>query len=483
MPSEALETGPQALLSRPAWLGFGLVMFALGASALKTVEFTDADAWWIHGTWCAVGLAAVLPILWKTVRRGVSVVLCDHLVMFTWAFTLYFLFGALMLAAGPQDQIDYVLSSYPIDARGAMRANAVNAIGFAIAIAVAALSRGRWLAECADTVGCLASRVPADITIFILLTIGVFGWLNALSADLGLRTDAIVAGVWRNASRLPLVAIFLGAAHSGHRQKLLRFVSVVVALAMAYGGLLSFNKSEVLLPLAALVGGLSLRYSLRVAIPLGVAALATIFVSIGGIASSGRQVLSQEGSRDLGTLQAILEASIANEESYQPWARLCYTSVQVAGMDFYEHGAGGDDFSLVPWLFVPRALVPAKPIITRTGTEFYSKMSGREGSSTGQGIFTGGYYNGGWPGLFGVSALCGWVLAQTSAIARAILARRALLLLPFVLLGVGIGFRIDGHFVADYLGASVFIFYPLVFLSFLISALRGHARKDLDLFT
>jgi hypothetical protein len=59
------------------------------------------------------------------------------------------------------------------------------------------------------------------------------------------------------------------------------------------------------------------------------------------------------------------------------------------------------------------------------------------------------------------SVLCGWILAQTSAIARAIYSHRAVLLMPLAMLGMFIAFRIDGDFVPDYLGAFMFVLYPL----------------------
>jgi hypothetical protein len=71
-----------------------------------------------------------------------------------------------------------------------------------------------------------------------------------------------------------------------------------------------------------------------------------------------------------------------------------------------------------------------------------------------------------------VSILCGWILSQTSAIAQAVLNRRAMLLAPLALLGVFIAFRVDGDFLVDYFGAFVFILYLLVPAAFLIKVWR-----------
>jgi len=58
-------------------------------------------------------------------------------------------------------------------------------------------------------------------------------------------------------------------------------------------------------------------------------------------------------------------------------AELC--DFQGAAIDFYDAGRGGDEFRLVPWLFVPRVIAPQKPVITEYRLEFYYKISGRRG--------------------------------------------------------------------------------------------------------
>jgi hypothetical protein len=141
---------------------------------------------------------------------------------------------------------------------------------------------------------------------------------------------------------------------------------------------------------------------------------------------------------------------------------LCYTPTQAASLDFQDQDNGGDGLELMVWVAVPRFLAPNKPQITRMFTELNEKISGSDLSATSPGIFASGYYHGGWFGMVLVSVLCGWILAQTSAIARAIYFQRAVLLVPLAMVGMLIAFRIDGDFVPDYLGAFMFILYPLV---------------------
>ena len=122
------------------------------------------------------------------------------------------------------------------------------------------------------------------------------------------------------------------------------------------------------------------------------------------------------------------------------------------------------------WVIVPRLVAAAKAEGDEVVVGINAKITGYDSSSTGQGIFASGYYHGGPWGFVVASVLCGWILAQTSAISREIVARRALLLLPFCLLGLYMAFRIDGDFVADYAGTFVFILYPILAIAFLVSA-------------
>ena len=65
------------------------------------------------------------------------------------------------------------------------------------------------------------------------------------------------------------------------------------------------------------------------------------------------------------------------------------------------------------------------------------------------GVFVSGYYNGGWIGLSVISLVCGMILRQISYLSRVIVETGSHLLYPFVLFGVYMAFRIDGHFLDD----------------------------------
>ncbi len=464
-------------IPRRLWIRLAVIYLFLGVAALVFASDADPEAWWLHGLWCFTGLAVALPVLSRAVLRGFDLVLTDHRLMFLGAFSLYFLFGAALLAVGPEIQAHYSLRFYPIDAREALRVDAVNGMGFGVALLASAFARGRWLGVQAGNVAAQAAKVPAHLAIGLLLVLGTAASAYLLSLDLGLR-QGIAPGIVRTGGNLSLAAVFLASAHQGRGEWVLRLLGAVVAIGLALTGILLFNKSAALLPLASVTAGLALRFGSRRVLPLGLAVLIGGYLVLGDPTGYGRAAIGYGGGATLAERSQFLQEGVENtvnlneDEKYGYWSRLCYTSAQAAALDLREAGQGGDGIRLIPWVFVPRLIASGKPEITKTGREFNFKITGQDSSSTGQGIFASGYYHGGWWGLVLASALCGWILAQTSAIARAIQLKNAKLMLPFSLLGLFIAFRIDGDFVADYLGSFVFILYPLLALALLLAVPR-----------
>jgi len=483
LPPPAARHQPLDAIPALLWIRLGLVFFLLGGVAWLLGPSAGPEDWWLHGLWCFAGLAVALPTLLRAFRQGFAVVLTDHRLMFLAAFSLYFLFGPALLAVGPEIQVEAAQSYYPIGAREALRVDAVNGFGFGLALLSAALARGRWLGAQAARVAARAAGAPAHAVVGLFLLLGTAAAMYLLSFDLGFR-EGVVSGLVRSAGQLSLVAIFLAAAHRGRGEWGLRVFGVALAVILAISGTLQFNKLGALLPLAALIAGLSLRFGSRRVLPLGLTLLVAGYLLLGNLAIYGRSSVGYQGAASLAERwQILLEGwqntrDLSEDEEYGTWARLCYVPPQAAALDFQDAGQGGDGFNLMFWVLVPRLVAPEKPEITKTGREFHEKITGYESSSTGQGIFASGYYHGGWWGFCLASVLCGWILAQTSAIARAIMTNHALLMLPFCLLGLYIAFRIDGDFIADYVGPFVLILYPILAASFFLSVARPVRRQS-----
>ena len=457
-----------------AWLRVAFVLLALGCGAWYLHQVADSEDWWLHGTWCFVGLGAAAPMIVRGLRRGFGALFVDHRIIFLSSFSLYFLFGASLLAVGPEIQVRAALDYYPIGAQEALRVDAMNALGCGIALLSASIVKGRGFGMHAARAATWAAGIPVQTVVALFLVLGIAASAYVLSYDLGYR-QGLVPGVVRNIGKLAVVAVFLAAAYRGRLKNTMRFVAVGVAALLTLVGAVQFSKTEMLIPTAALLAGLGSRYGLRRVLPLGLMLLVVGYIAISTTAAEGRATLARRGGGDMLQRWQIFQAGWQNREElpaprqYGTWARLCYTPPQAAGLDLWDRGLGGDGISMLPWVFVPRVLAPGKPEITKTGRELHEKITGQSLSQSGQGIFASGYYAGGWWGFGLASVLCGWILAQTTAMARAILSSHAALFLPLCLLALYMAFRIDGDFVSDYIGTFVFMLYPVMAASLLLA--------------
>jgi hypothetical protein len=455
-------------IPRRRWIRLAVSFLALGAATWLFGPRADPDRWWMHGLFCGAGLVIAIPTLSQAFRRGFVVVLTDHRMIFLASFTLYFLFGAALLAVGPEREVESVLNFYPIGPSDALRADAVNGLGFGLALLVSALSKGRGLARLTSGVAEQASRLPTTWVIGSFLVIGASATLYRLPFDLGLK-PGFPSGLVRTLGQLSMVAIFMAVAGRGSHERMLRFFGIVLAIILAGAGTLQFMKSEALMPIVALTAGLAMRFGSRRILPVGLTLIILAYVSLGNLVDYGRvSVGLASNASTLGERWSYLQdgwtnaTEIVGSGGYAYWGRLCYVPTQAASLDFQDQGDGGDGLELMLWVAVPRFLAPNKPQITRMFSELNEKISGSDLSSTAPGIFASGYYHGGWFGMALASVLCGWILAQTSAVARTIYVHRAVLLVPLAMLGMFIAFRIDGDFVPDYLGAFMFVLYPII---------------------
>jgi hypothetical protein len=484
----ALETSapPTAVegIPRRRWIRLAVAFIVLGAAAWVFGPNAHPYRWSMHGWFCGIGLALAIPTLLKAFGSGFVVVLTDHRMVFLASFSLYFLFGAALLTFGPDREAEIALNFYPISPADAMRADAVNALGFGIALLTSALSKGRGLGRLTSTVAVQVSRLPTTWVVGSFLIIGASATLYRLPFDLGLR-PGFPSGIIRTLGQLSMVAIFMAVAARGPREKTLRLFGIALAVVLAAAGTLQFMKSEALLPVVAMTAGLAMRYGSRRVLPLGLALIVTVYVGLGNLVDYGRSsVAISSTASTLGDRWAFLKDgwTNANEISgsggYAYWGRLCYVPTQVASLDFQDQDNGGDGMGLILWVAVPRFIAPNKPQMTKMFAELNEKISGSDLSSTAPGIFASGYYHGGWFGMVLASVLCGWILAQTSAIATAIYEHRAVLLVPLMMLGMFIAFRIDGDFIPDYLGAFMFVLYPLVAGAIVVAVLglKGRPR-------
>ena len=261
----------------------------------------------------------------------------------------------------------------------------------------------------------------------------------------------------------------MAAAYRGRASRWLLLAAIVLTALQAVGGFFLLNKFAALLPIMALFAGLIWRLGARRSVLVAaVATLSAVFLLIGNPVNTARSISTQGERVNWGERTEVLTEGVFDprraqeEENYPAWARLCYLPAQAAAIDFHDAGRGGDDYTLLGWALLPRFLFTNKPNMTSSGTRFNDKVTGRDTSSTGQGVFIDGYYNLGWWGVILVGVIVGVIMAWTSAVAAVVYRARASLWMPIALLGSLMAFRIDGSFLGDYWGPFVISAYVVV---------------------
>ena len=457
------------------WRSASIWYLAFGVVAFLSLDFMKDDNWLVLGVLCSLGLAYSVWVINREFRDGPRRFLTDPFLIFVGSFAVYFLFGPLLLVWGPDDQANYALSWYPTTASDAVRVTAMNFIGLGVVLLSASFLKGKNIENVIMPAILLFRRWPLVKVFIVFSVIGVFFKIITVRADLLNSDDGVVLGTFRTLTGLLQMAILIGVLYRGRGERLIRACALVMAGLDSFLGLLLLSKSAFLMPILVVLLGQYFREPSRRRIIFSLVFLVGVLFMVVGPVGDGRILLFSRDDQSLQDRTEILkevlieESPLATQE--RPggvWSRLCYVGAQVAAVNLYNSGEGDDDITLIGWVFVPRAIVSEKPIITQSGPKFNKKITGSDRSSTGMGLFVNGFYNLGWLGLFSVSILTSVMLVVYSAFSRAVINAGSIVMLPISQLGNFMAFRIDGHFVADYLGAFVQVMLPLLIFVLLI---------------
>jgi hypothetical protein len=283
-------------------------------------------------------------------------------------------------------------------------------------------------------------------------------------------TDFVLPGSVGPIGNLTLAAVFVLTTWSRmHAKRAFPFIVAFVMLEMAIG-VLSLSKAEALMPLLIFLCALVRLRLTAWRLVMVVAALMLCYVSVVPIVEQGRaehwrRYQSLWGA-DLTERLEILWLSLGNfgtiEETNSietSLARISYVNQATFAVHLHDSGHAGETLSLSQILvvFVPRLLWPDKPITTQSAVDFNIAATGVATSASSPGLFAEAYWNFGWTGVILLMMSLGLLLALLSRYAIDIFHRESWLYFPVVLLAMRIGFRTDGYYVPDILGALVML--------------------------
>jgi hypothetical protein len=371
---------------------------------------------------------------------------------------------------GPLEAADYSKSWYRVNATQSMWLMGLNFIGIGLTGLAYCFARFPSLAKVADTAARRWARVSPVRVLVVFLLIGLVAkYLFVVPFELRLTED-VPSAVGRQLSQLLVLAVLVGWMYKDVGPRWIGTLAKLLLLTEVTTGFLMFNKSAVLIVIMA--AGLGNYFRQRRLRNLLFTALAgfLIYALIGPMVTFGRNELGYLG-RDRpapASFSQRLDIAVTyftGGESHHRqqeiagfwWSRLNYLSGQQAAVSLYDQGRGSDDLSRVMWIFVPRLLFADKPEMSGAGVDLNDKVTGFRSSSAGVGVFVDGYYILGWFGVLLASITYGLSLRAYSAIARSVVAKRAVVMYPLVFMGIYAGLRSDGGWLIDVAGPAVFV--------------------------
>jgi hypothetical protein len=456
-----------------------IYQIGLGAAALGfvAVQPLGAPSWGVLAGFCIAGLLGSIYLLARSIADSAASMLYETGIFFVVSSAVYYAFGPLIYTFGPKAAVDITLASYPHGPSDALWTTGLNFIGAGVTGLAYVIVRFRFFYRVSERAAASWAQVsPTRIFIGIVAIGTVSKYLLVLPYDLGI-SGLQPPGFVRQLSVFLIVALLIGYSVRGTGRRTILLVSTVLLVSESITGILMFNKSEALLPLVAVGLGDYLARRHALALALAVSATVFLYITITPLASFGRDEMSRRSisavvpTASLSERAEIVQAyfdrnrvrTYDDEVDTSWWMRLNYLPMQQLALDSWNEGNGGGDFELVPWIFVPRLLYQDKPTMTDAGIDLYEKLSGSRTSSVGVGIAIDGYYNLGWFGLFVACATYGIALRIFSEMSFPIVRKGALAMYPIMFMGIHVGIRVDGSWLADVAGALVLGLAALAF--------------------
>lgn len=455
--------------------------FVLGLVCIITSYALRPADWPVLGLFAITGLLITSYRVRQMSRNKPDEILSNVFFTFILSFSIFFLLGPLLQVFGDPEEIEYSRSFFSITADKAVMVLGANLIGFGISLMMGGSLHFCSFVNSAIKGFSLLPNINVRRVSVWLVVVGLAFKTYVLYNDL--FVNEVLTGIYRSAQLLLPVGIFLHFKDNGFDLRLRSVFYLCALLLYSAGGLLEFNKTEIFIPLIALVGGVLVRNMTLTRLAVGVAGLGVALVILQPINGDARVEAWSRSRLSLEERISIFQGAYRGEFRIGElghvgiWSRLDYTSPDAAAMWFYENGNGGDSYQLIPWLFVPRLFYPGKPEITSAGAKFTDKVLGFNTSATGQGIFISGYYDLGWFGLIGASALAGFILAWYRAVIVAAQISRSMTLLVMGLLGHWTAFSVSGDYLSTYLGTFVMSLYAVVFILIVLRAQGSHGAR------
>jgi hypothetical protein len=353
------------------------------------------------------------------------------------------------------------------------RGNTLSVVGL-YCVLVGVIAYRRWLRPRApqnwpaDWLVTGESQQQLCICASVFMVVGIYAFLNAqIPYEFGL-TDDPPPGVYLSAAKLFPAGLLLMTAAVTRRPSLgwtaLWFVAAVINLALA---LLMFSKSASVMAVLLITIGVYISRERRSELIFGLLVCLSVYWFMSPVVAAGRIEIARANrggeffratfSERMHIFEDVVADRARGELRTNPseaWGRLCFTEFQAWAMQMYDHGAKGDSFDAITFMFIPRFIWRDKPII-EPGKAVTELIYGNASSSTAITVFGEAYWNGGWMALIATSLAVGLLLAASESVTCFILERRWYVASPAIFAGMLMAGQLDMWVLVNYVTPAV----------------------------
>lgn len=311
----------------------------------------------------------------------------------------------------------------------------------------------------------------------ILLTMGAFvSYVLLLPYQLGFVRGTLNQYIPQLALAMQVSFFLLTYWALKERSSLIYLISLMVIIDSILG-VIQFSKTAAIFPLImAAFGAIYHKPRLMRIIVLGVPILGFYFTVV-PIVTYSRIALAQVYGSFLEApvgerISIILEydaakAQTQSESDQLGWVRLSYVNAGTFAINEYDNGRPGHSLEQALAVFVPRALWPDKPIITKIGQDFNIAVNGNPDSQSSPGMAADLYWSSGLVGVIVGGLFVGVFLSLWSLYSITVMRTEAWHLLFLVLLGLRVGQASAEFFVPAILGPISFAVIAHIVLTLL----------------
>lgn len=458
-----------ASIAAPAWELVALTVLVF--FHLVAEDLFGREAVWLRNFYGSIALLVIMMAGATRMVLAQSAAIWTTLFWFRMSSGLYLGLGSLSPLIVPGDVRVYMENFFHFSDQDICEVNLL----FACSVLTVLIASNLFLASGLSVLhvrGSHAERPQAMlIAAVIFLVLGApVKYLLIVPSMLNL-SDFVVPGSFALLGHFTYPALFFLTAYSLEQNRKLLPAAVLLLGVEMFIGLLGMTKQGVLTPLMIFLLAFMRRQVTVRRLTAMMATIAFVFVYIVPIVIDGRIELGNRYGTDLKAgfserLEVMWRAAMGDLKTGTEGVsslditlvRLSYVNQAGFAMHLYDEGRGEATLGNAFAAFIPRFLWPDKPIMTSIGKEFNMLARGIDTSSSSPTIPGEAYWNFGWWGLLLVMAPMGVLFAVMSRYAIDVFTSGQWIYFPVVIMGIGIGHRIDGHIVSDLIGLPVIFF-------------------------